>query len=155
MKTYAICPVSDKQINEKVARLNAVYTVVILLAFGHTNSILLLAFLAVDFIFRATDHAQFSLVGITSRNIVRFLPVKEHMINAGPKIFAARIGLILTGLAIITYLLSLPILTLVTVGVLTLFSFLEGALGLCVAGIVITGFASALFELIRNISYGI
>ncbi len=29
------------------------------------------------------------------------------------------------------------------------------ALGLCVAGIVITGFASALFELIRNISFGI
>lgn len=29
------------------------------------------------------------------------------------------------------------------------------ALGLCVAGIVVTGFASALFELIRNISFGI
>jgi NADH-quinone oxidoreductase subunit N len=29
------------------------------------------------------------------------------------------------------------------------------ALGLCVAGIVVTGFASALFELIRNLSFGI
>ena len=29
------------------------------------------------------------------------------------------------------------------------------ALGLCVAGIVVTGFASALFEMIRNLSFGI
>jgi NADH-quinone oxidoreductase subunit N len=29
------------------------------------------------------------------------------------------------------------------------------ALGLCVAGIVVTGFASALFEMIRNLSYGV
>ncbi|HJZ40144.1 MAG TPA: DUF4395 family protein [Bacteroidales bacterium] len=72
MKTYAICPVSDRRVNERVARINAAFTVLILLAFGYTNSILLIAFLAVDFLFRATDNAQFSLVGITSRNIVRF-----------------------------------------------------------------------------------
>jgi len=29
------------------------------------------------------------------------------------------------------------------------------ALGLCVAGIVVTGFASALFEIIRNLSFGV
>jgi hypothetical protein len=133
MKTYAICPVSDKQVNERVARFNAVFIVVILLAFGYTNSILLLAFLAIDFLFRATDYAQYSLVGITSRNIVRFLPVNEYMINAGPKIFAARIGLILTSLVILTYLLSFPVLSLVLVGILAMFSFLEGAFGFCVA----------------------
>jgi hypothetical protein len=136
MKTYALCPISDKLINEKVARLNAVFTVIILLAFGYTDSLVVLAFLAVDFIFRATDNAQFSLLGMTSRNIVRFLPIKEHLINAGPKIFAARIGLILTGSAIITYLLSLPVLSLSLAGILTLFSFLEGVFGLCVACLV-------------------
>ena len=133
MKTYAICPVSDKRVNERVARLNAAFTVAILLAFGYTNSVLLLVFLAVDFLFRASDYAQFSLVGMTSRNIVRFLPVKKHMINAGPKIFATRIGLILTSMAIITYVLSFPVLSLVLAGILTLFSFLDGAFGFCVA----------------------
>ena len=29
------------------------------------------------------------------------------------------------------------------------------ALGLCVAGIVVTGFASVLFEIIRGLSYGV
>jgi hypothetical protein len=29
------------------------------------------------------------------------------------------------------------------------------ALGLCIAGIVVTGFASSLFEIIRNLSFGV
>jgi hypothetical protein len=133
MKTYAICPVSDKRVNERVARLNAVFAVAILLVFGYTNSILLLTFLAVDFLFRATDFSQFSLIGITSRSFVRFLPVREYMINAGPKIFAARIGFILTSLAILSYMLSFMVLSMMLAGILTLFSFLEGAFGFCVA----------------------
>ncbi len=30
MKTYAICPISDKKINERVARINAAFTVFLL-----------------------------------------------------------------------------------------------------------------------------
>jgi len=82
---------------------------------------------------RTTDRAKFSLVAISSKNIAKYLHVKELLINAGPKIFAARIGLILSSLIVISYLLNAKILAMIIAGMLGLFSFLEAALGFCVA----------------------
>jgi hypothetical protein len=133
MKIYALCPISEKKVNERVARVNAAFTVLLSAGFIYTQNIFFVAFLAIDFYLRTADLAKFSLVAISSKNIVRYLQVKELFINAGPKIFAARIGLILSSLIIFSHLLNAKILALVIAGILGLFSFLEAALGLCVA----------------------
>jgi hypothetical protein len=133
MKTYALCPISEKKVNERVARVNATFTVLLITGFLFTQNIFFVAFLAIDFYLRTADLAKYSLVAISSKNIVKYLQVKELFINAGPKIFAARIGLILSGLIIISYLLNVKILALIIAGILVLFSFLEAAFGLCVA----------------------
>jgi hypothetical protein len=133
MKTYALCPISEKKINERVARVNATFTVLLVAGFLFTQNIFFVAFLAIDFFLRTADLAKYSLVAISSKSIVRYLQVKELFINAGPKIFAARIGLILSSLIIFSYLLNAKILALVLAGILGLFSFLEAAFGLCVA----------------------
>jgi hypothetical protein len=133
LKTYALCPVSEKKVNERVARVNAAFTVLLVILFLGTQNILFIVFLALDFLFRATTYARFSLVAISSRNIVRYLPVKELMINAGPKIFAARIGLVLSILILLAFIFRLNLLAFSISGLLGLFSFLESALGLCVA----------------------
>jgi hypothetical protein len=136
MKTYAFCPISDKKINERVARINAVFTVLILLTFGFTQNILLLIFLGIDFLLRATSWSKFSLIAVTSRTIVKYLPVGNYLINAGPKIFAARIGLLLTSLIVVLLTLKLGHAAFLLIGVLALFSLLEGAFGICVACII-------------------
>lgn len=133
MKTYAICPISDNRINERVARINAVFTILILILFGLTGSVFLILFLAFDFLLRATSYSIFSLVGISSKNIVRYLPFDVLLINAGPKIFAARIGLVLSSLIILANLTGIGWLALGIAGILGLFSFLEAAFGICVA----------------------
>jgi hypothetical protein len=133
MKTYALCPISEKKVNERVARINASFTVLLVAGFLFTQNIFFIAFLALDFFLRTTDRAKYSLVAISSKNIIKFLHVKELMINAGPKIFAARIGLVLSSVIIISYLLNAKIFTLVISGILGLFSFLEAVFGLCVA----------------------
>ena len=133
MKTYAICPISDKKINERVARINAAFTVFLLILFGLTGSVFLILFLAFDFLLRATSYSKFSLVGISSRNIVRYLPFDIHLINAGPKIFAARIGLVLSSVIIIASFSGIDWLAFGIAGILGLFSFLEAAFGICVA----------------------
>lgn len=133
MKTYALCPVSEKKVNERVARLNATFTVLLISGFLITQNIYFVAFLAIDFYLRTADLAKFSLVAISSKSIVRYLQVKELWINAGPKIFAARIGLVLSSLIIVLYILNAKIPALVIGGILGLFSFLEAAFGLCVA----------------------
>ena len=133
MRSYAICPISDKKINERVARINAAFTVLLLIIFGLTSSVFLILFLAFDFLLRATSYSKFSLVGISSRNIVRYLPFDIHLINAGPKIFAARIGLVLSSVIIIATLANIGWLSFGIAGILGLFSFLEAAFGICVA----------------------
>jgi hypothetical protein len=133
MKIYALCPISEKKINERVARFNAAFTVLLIAAFFITQNILFVVFLAIDFLLRTTDRAKYSLVAIFSKNITRYFQIKELMINAGPKIFAARIGLVFSSLIIVSFILNLKITAFVLAGILGLFSFLEAALGLCVA----------------------
>jgi hypothetical protein len=133
MKTYALCPISEKKVNEKVARLNAGFTVLLISGFFFSQNIIFVAFLGIDFFLRTADRSKYSLVAISSKNIVKYLQVKELLINAGPKIFAARIGLVFSSLIILSYLLNAKILALILAGILGLFSFLEAVFGLCIA----------------------
>jgi len=133
MKTYALCPISEKKVNERVARINAAFTVLLIAGFLLTQNIFIVSFLAIDFFLRNAYLAKYSLVAISSKNIVKYLPVKELLINAGPKIFAARIGLVFSSLILISYILNAKLLAFILAGMLGLFSFLEAALGLCVA----------------------
>jgi|WetSurSiteA1Bulk_404760.scaffolds.fasta_scaffold41606_2 hypothetical protein len=133
MKSYALCPVSDKKVNERVARINGIFTVLLIVVSGLTGSIIPLIFLAVDFCLRSFDFARYSLVAVSSRGIVSYLHLNEHMINAGPKIFAARIGLMLSSLIITLFFFHMYLPALALAGILGLFSFLEGAFGICVA----------------------
>jgi Domain of unknown function (DUF4395) len=133
MKTYALCPISDKKVNERVARLNAGITVMLLLFFIITHNIITIIFMTIDFFLRATGYSKLSPVSIISKYIIKWLPLKDHSINAGPKILAARIGLIFSTLIIVSLLMSFSYLSLFIAGILGLFSFLEGAFGLCVA----------------------
>ncbi|RLD63826.1 MAG: DUF4395 domain-containing protein [Bacteroidetes bacterium] len=133
MKQNAFCPISDKTINEKVTRFNAMFTVLIIIAFSITANVFLVLFLAIDFFLRAIDYGKYSLVGIFSTYLVKLFSTRPNIINAGPKIFATRIGLFLSSLIVISFLLSLNWLTYILAGTLGLFSFLESAFGICVA----------------------
>ncbi len=133
MKTYAICPISDKKINERVARINGVFSVLLLILFGFTGQWFIPAFLAVDFFMRSGNLSRFSPVGYSSRNIVKLLSLGELLINAGPKIFAARIGLVLSSAILVASAAGFNMLALSVAGILGLFSFLEAVFGFCVA----------------------
>lgn len=133
MKSYTLCPVSVKKINERVARINGIFTVLLLVAFGLTQNILPVVFLAVDFLLRSSDYSRFSLIGISSKSIVRYFDLNDNLINAGPKIFAARIGLVFSSLIIICSLFQFHLSAYSLAAILGLFSILEAAFGLCVA----------------------
>jgi Domain of unknown function (DUF4395) len=133
MKSYAFCPISDKQINERVARINGAITVLLLVLFGITQSIIPVLFLAFDFLLRATDYARFSPIAISSGNIVRYLSLNNKLINAGPKLFAARIGLAFSTIIVISFIFNAFSFGYAMAGILGLFSFLEAVFGLCVA----------------------
>ena len=133
MKTYAICPISDKKINERVARVNGAFTVLLLTLFGFTGQWFIPAFLVVDFYMCSGSLSKYSPVGFSSRNIVKLMSLEELLINAGPKIFAARIGLVFSAVILLASVTGLHVTALAFVAVLGVFSFMEAAFGICVA----------------------
>lgn len=133
MKSYALCPVSDKRINERVARINGAFTVLFIIVSGFTQSIIPIAILAVDFLLRASYFSKYSLIGTSSKIIVRYFGLNENLINAGPKIFAARLGFIMSSLIVVAFVFNAYLPALALTVILGLFSFLEAAFGLCVA----------------------
>jgi hypothetical protein len=133
MKSYAVCPVSDKVVSEKVARLNGAFTVLLLIIFGITQNIIPVIFLVLDFILRSFNYSKYSLIAISSKEIVSYFKLRETFINAGPKIFAARIGLLFGILIIISFIFKAYLPAFSLAGVLIIFSFLEAVYGLCIA----------------------
>jgi hypothetical protein len=133
LKTYAICPISDKKINERVARINGAFTVLLLILFGFTGQWFIPAFLIIDFLMRSGSLSKFSPLGFSSRNIIKLLPVEELLINAGPKIFAARIGLVISSVILVASVTGMNLTALAFAAVLGIFSFMEAAFGICVA----------------------
>jgi len=92
MNSYTLCPISDKRINENVARGNAFLTVVALIVYLFTSNIFVPAFLLIDFLLRGFELYQYSPFAIFSRKANQLFSIKPKLINDGPKVFAARIG---------------------------------------------------------------
>jgi len=128
-----VCPITDKRINKNVARLNAFLTVLLVLSFFISRSWYFFVILIVDFFIRGFIDSRYSLICIISKWITQALNIKGKLINAGPKIFAAQVGLVFSVFSLSFLLLHYNIFSLVFIGVLGVFSFLESAFGFCVA----------------------
>ena len=59
--------------------------------------------------------------------------MREIMINEGSKVFAARIGLVLSAMAMGSFLAGFNLVAYIPGGILVFFSFLEAVFGYCVA----------------------
>ena len=133
MKSNAICPISDKKIDENVARLNGVFTVILLVVYLFSNNILPILFLLIDFILRGAELSKYSILANFSKVTLKALKVKTLAINAGPKIFAARIGALFSFLILLFNLLDIPSISVVFTVVFGVCAFLEAAFAFCVA----------------------
>lgn len=129
----AVCPITDKRINERVARINALITFLMVVSFLVFKFWGALAFLAVDFILRGFFDSRCSLICITSKWIVTRLNLGGKVMNAGPKIFAAQVGVIFSIVALSLFFSGYQVLGIVAASLLGVFSFFETAFGFCVA----------------------
>jgi len=133
MKTNAICPISNKKTDENVARFNALYTTVLLLLFLTSDNIIPIVFLLFDFSLRGLELAKYSPLAFLSRQSSSALNLKSKIINAGPKLFAARIGIMFSLVTLIFYASGLNTAAIVTASVFGICAFLEASIGFCVA----------------------
>ena len=127
-----VCPISTRQINEKISRLNAGYTVLMISAYMISGMQFILFVIISDFILRIIKEGKLNPINKMNSFITRILVKKVQLINAGPKILAARLGLSLSILALLLSFISFET-GLIPLSILGFFSFLEFVFGFCVA----------------------
>lgn len=126
-----ICPLSDERVDENQVRVTALGVVLVMGAYFVTAHPLFPAFLILDFYIRAFTSMRSSPLSWMARQMVRAIGPQPVWINKGPKIFAARLGFILSIIITLSSLFSLPLLSYVIGGGLVLFAFLECGLNFC------------------------
>ncbi|MBP1663507.1 MAG: CDP-alcohol phosphatidyltransferase [Bacteroidetes bacterium] len=149
MKSTAVCPVSDKRINENIARTNALFTVLFLLVYLFTSNEILIISLLIDFLLRAFELSVYSPFAILSAKLVRFLNIKPKIVNAGPKLFAARIGAFFSLAILVTLIAGLDVAAYILTAVFGLCASLEGFFGYCIACLIYPWFYRVFYPALR------
>jgi len=126
-----ICPVSPERIDENRVRVTALSVVTLMGAYFLTGYVIFPAFLAVDFYIRAFTKLTYSPLSWISHIFVKSFGTQPVWISKAPKIFAARIGLLLTILTTIAAILGLPMVAYVAGSTLVIFAFLECGVNFC------------------------
>lgn len=133
-----VCPISQERVNERVTRLVALFTILLVVAGLVFNSVLFFIFLLADFFIRAFTSLKFSPVSYLASSLANALNLSKKPIDKAPKIFAARLGFLMTlGITMLS-LFHLPVAAIVVSGILIFFASLEFALGICVGCIIYT-----------------
>lgn len=125
------CPISNERINEQVARTTAMLVIVMVIVAFALDSLVVMAFVAADFYVRAFTKMKFSPLSFVAYWITQMLNLPARPIDKAPKIFAARMGFVMSLAFAILFALKLYTAATVIAGVLVFFAGLEFAFAFC------------------------
>ena len=126
------CPIEGTKINEPTVRVVAFLIATTAIAGIWYQSPIIFLFLAFDFYVRGFDKKEWSLLRQIGIRIVTVFEVKEKLIDAGGKKFAAKIGFLFSAALTLSALFHWQFTLIGLGGILVLFAVLESALAYCV-----------------------
>ena len=129
--TQLICPVSPERVDENRVRVTALGVVFTMGAYFVTGYALFPALLVVDFVIRGFTKLSYSPLSYLAHLFVKAIGTSPVLIDKAPKVFAARIGMVLTTITTLGALMHWPLLAYTSGSVLVLFAFLECGLNFC------------------------
>lgn len=126
------CPINFKKVDQNIIRMQAGIISISAIAYLLTQEQLLLNFLLYDFFVRIIGYKKFSVVAIIANFVAKKLSFTKDVVDAGPKQFAAQIGLIFVFVANLFYYLNFAELSFYTIAILVFCALLEACFGICV-----------------------
>jgi len=126
-----ICPVSPERVDENMVRATALGVIITMGAFFMTGYEVFPAMLAVDFFIRAFTKFKFSPLSWLANLLVVSIGTHPVWIPKAPKLFAARIGFLLTLLTWVSAMFGMSTLSVILGSTLVSFAFLECGLNFC------------------------
>ena len=127
------CPIVYERVDEKLIRLNASVVFVGLLLFVFTSAKWLIIPIIADFAIRVFFGVKRSPICFGIKFMLNAMQAEPHLINAGPKRFAAKMGLTLMTLIGLLYLFDFTLASEI-VSLISLMAIgTEAFTGFCVA----------------------
>lgn len=133
-----VCPISDQRVNEQVTRFNAMFAIAVIVGAFVLNSIFLIAFLMADFFMRGFTGIKFSPLNYLSHYLSNALNLPVRLIDKAPKVFAARLGFLMTIIITGLYIFELQLASFIVAGMLIFFAGLEFLFAICVGCMIYT-----------------
>ena len=133
-----ICPISDQRVNERVTRFNALFAIITIVLAFLLNSVLLFVFLMADFFIRGFTSMKFSPISYASYSLNNSLNFPVHMIDKAPKIFAARLGFLMSTVIGGLFIFNLKLASMFVAGLLTFLAGLEFFFAICIGCMIYT-----------------
>ncbi|MCI5208056.1 MAG: DUF4395 domain-containing protein [Candidatus Electrothrix sp. ATG2] len=128
-----MCPVSFKQVNENAVRINAALAFLSILFFLLSPWKWIILIVSADFFIRGFLNPQYSLFANISKNVLSLVKVKPVMVDACPKIFAAKIGFLFCCILTASWIFHLERTALVAGTMFMVCAALEALFRFCVA----------------------
>ena len=128
-----VCPRSNSNIDENIARFNASITLLMVLVFLFTPAKWIIFLVLIDFILRRVSDGRYSYVARISRFTTSILGIRKVSINAGPKLFAANVGFFLSVMIASFYYAGIESVSYGLAGILAFFALLESFFNICAA----------------------
>jgi hypothetical protein len=125
------CPISDKQLNEKSIRIGAGLVLLLAVSGIILHNIWIFIVLAIDFFLRGFTLYPINPVSLISKFVGKAFHLKPKWVNAGPKIFAAKIGFLFCLTVSILYFKSLYLPGDIVAVILCICAGLESFFGVC------------------------
>jgi hypothetical protein len=132
---FQSCPISGDTRNERVVRIVAGFVVAVSAVAATQPRLIaatILLALAADFVVRGFGRPRYSPLATLGRGVANLAHLSPKPVDAAPKRFAARIGIVFALSAALLHLLDLPVAALSVTGVLAICAALEAGVGLCV-----------------------
>lgn len=131
-----VCPISPETIDKRASRLSAGMTAGLLVAYGITGLWPILAFVVFDYVVRVFTR-QRAPVSWVACHIVQAIGLESRPTSRGPKMFAWRVGFIMSLVALALAPLS-PTASVIAAVALAGFNVLDGVLNFCVGCVIYT-----------------
>jgi hypothetical protein len=126
-----ICPVSPERVDENRVRVTALGVILMMGAYFWTGMVIFPALVALDFYIRAFTRLPYSPISWLASLFVKQMGTQPVWIDKAPKIFAARIGLLLTLVTSAAAFLGWSLTAYLAGSTLVVFAFLECGLNFC------------------------
>lgn len=140
------CPISNDLVNSKLTRIYAIITFVSIAVYLFTPFKAIIYLTATDFLIRVLFTVKYSPICNLIKYILKVSQTSTHMVNAGPKKFAAKIGFIFSMMMLLGHILGYSTFSYFVGAMFFVAVGLEAIFGYCLACAIYSKLPSNLFK---------